>query len=130
MTAPGFGRWELSGHPDGPYTFEINPKEMSSPFAPRVTQTHISRILQRTLVFRSANTTHRMTFSGLLRSRDQEMQLRKYAAYQGTVQLTDHFGRIWSVVIESLQVNEQRPSPRHSYKATYTMSVYVLGGLL
>jgi hypothetical protein len=109
------------------YRVPINPNKMSTPYPPKNVDT-LYGINGRNRTRYQASSTHEWSFSGVIREQDHHDKLLEFARCQNDITITDHLGRVWSVMPVRFVPDEKRPSARKPYKFTYEFVVWVLGG--
>lgn len=115
------------------WTFPINPNKMTSPhpaksstiFARNVSQVDDSTGISR--VFQQRQEPYEWSFSGVIRSQEHYEDFRDWARRVVRLRLTDHFGRVWSIRFDSVDMDEQKPTFRHPWRFTYTAKATVYG---
>ena len=121
-------RWKLHDPRDtnpatNTYVFEINPREMSSPFGPRALSTE-GTVLPggKTLAWEGNKSPVQWTFRGSIRSKAMYEALRSWVYGRGNrLLLTDHFGRELTVLLQNYQPVPKRSVGvywRHDYEIT------------
>lgn len=132
----GFIRWSIHDPWTGEtWVFPMNPNRMTSPhpaksstiFSRNANQvddtTGISRVLQQ------RQSPYEWQFSGVIRTQQHYESLRDWARRLERLELKDHFGRIWSVRFDSVDINEQRDTARNPWRFEYTAKAIVYGRL-
>jgi hypothetical protein len=121
-------KWRLRDPGDGStWTFERNPKQMSTPHLPQqTTQMAVARDgLTRT--YRQHAVASDFSFGGDIRTQSQYDQLQLWVAKGRRIEVRDHLNRTWDVLPLQLDVEEQRPSQTVAWKYTYTVKALVYG---
>jgi hypothetical protein len=117
------------------WEFPRNPNRMTSPHPPKNTtifaRTHghpetspdggMSRVIQ----FRQ--TPYEWSFSGDIRTQEHYETFLVWTTKTGLLTITDHFNRVWSIRIDSVELEEQRPSANKAYKFRYTVRAAIYG---
>ncbi len=67
------------------------------------------------------------TFSGNIRSREHYMAMRKWSHKHYRIIVVDHFGRQWSIQLQGVQYEEQRPNPRNAWRFRYVAHCTLYG---
>lgn len=116
---------------DETWTVPINPKSATSPFPAKVITTAQgadldSRGIHRTRMFQAPSAPVPWEFGGLIRSKAHHDELHRWAEKDNEVQITDHLGRTFEVLIRQFEPVEQRPTKSNDWRMTYTMRVLVL----
>jgi hypothetical protein len=124
-------RWKLTDPvTTDVFTFENNPNVMSSMFADRQTITGPSNPRFGGIrAIRRLQAPTEFSFGGIFRTQTQYEALVEWCAKEYAVELSDHFDRSWSVLLNAFDPEEQRPSQRVSWKGTYRVRGLVLGEL-
>ena len=109
------------------YTFERNPREMTSPHLPQGTVALPMTVDTRNRATRSLPTPTEWSFTGDIRTEAQHEALRTWAKRTSFVKVTDHLGRQWKVQLVQFDVAEQRPTARQAWRFTYRMRTLLFG---
>lgn len=110
------------------YTFEQNPREMSSPYAPHTTEARPrGAIDSRYRPSRQPRQPHQWTFSGGIRSKAFYDQLVLWLNKPGRFTVIDHFGRQFTVRIVSFEATPKR-SRNVEWRFEYTITALVFFG--
>lgn len=112
------------------WTMPINPNSASSPFPARnistVAGADPSAGLGRTRMFEQPPTLASWQFGGLLRTKAHHDELVRWVKKSGEVLVTDHLGRTFAVLLQSLAVTDQRPRAGNDWRMTYDVTALVL----
>lgn len=109
------------------YTVPLNPNVMTSPYPQKAKQPmpQFARSGQGTAIA-SPTLAFQWTFGGSIRSQAHHDALAAWAAKEYPVTITDHYGRIFVVVLQHFQPDEKRPSKQFPWKFNYTMVTLML----
>lgn len=115
-------KWSLY---DGTTTmnFAYNPDGMSSPYRPKEIQVSTAQL--QTIMNPKKATD--WSFSGNVYSNAEYTKLVTWHNKDLVLQLTDHLGRVWDVVSQSLDITDRRPSGSNSQRYKYTWKMLNLG---
>lgn len=69
------------------------------------------------------------SFGGVIRAQDQYDALADWCTRPNPIELSDHFGRTWLVLLEAFDPDEKRPTLRTAWRFDYTVRAHVLGRL-
>lgn len=126
-------RWTLVD-PDTSESWEFprNPKAMTSPHPPKNT-TIFARAAAtpgvagvcRVLQFRQS--PYEWQFTGDIRTEEHYDTLIEWCKKSNRLELTDHLGRTWQIRIDSMDLNEQRPTARNDWRFEYTVKANIYG---
>jgi hypothetical protein len=124
-------RWVLDD-PDGEtYTFPFNPNRMDTPHrmdnltptarswnAPNEAQVDhgVARVIQGKRI------PLEWSFSGVLRTQAHYRALVRFHHLRKRINVTDHFGRTWEVLIQGIEWQERRPSAHADWRFAYTVN--------
>ena len=126
MPVPANYRWLFD---DGVTTYRVpfNPNKMSDPMPNKTLET-LPNIhgVHRTLR-RGTKTPREWTFSGVIRTQDHYDQLLVWSQKATPFDITDHYGRVFTVVPVRFNPTEKRPSATVPDKYDYDFTVLVLG---
>jgi hypothetical protein len=128
-------RWTLvDPATDEEWEFPLNPNQMTSPHPPKNHQIFARGIgnnssssngISRVLAFRQQ--PYEWSFSGAIRDEQQYQDFLTWTRKTGRLELTDHFLRTWQIRIDSVDLEEQRPTARRSHRFTYTVKAIIYG---
>lgn len=115
-------KWEIS---DGVTTVKLayNPVTMGSVFGPK--QISVSTPLN--LVTMQPSTAFSWTFEGNVYSDDEYNKLVLWHEKDEILELTDHLGRTWHVVSQTLDMKDRRDTAKNNERYTYSWTVLNLG---
>lgn len=115
-------KWQIT---DGVTTVALayNPTTMASPFRPK--QISVSTALD--LVTMNPAPAQQWNFTGNVYTQAEYDKLKLWHEKDAILNLTDHLGRTWRVVSESLDMTDRRNSAKNSTRFTYTWTVLNLG---
>jgi hypothetical protein len=126
--APSVVRWVLTDPADllETWTFEVNPSSAESfqvtwqadPFRPAMTGVALIR-RKRQLTSTS--------FSGVLRTRSMYDALVEWVSKDKVLHLTDHWLRTWEVLLQGLEITQERASPSAPWRMPYVVRCVVFG---
>lgn len=109
------------------WTMPINPDSMSSPFPARTLKFGNGwRGDQRVRAFSGSRAPVAWEWGGVIRSKTHYDRLTEWAEKSVAVDVTDHLGRTFRVVIEEFNPADRRPTPRVSWRLRYTMKALIL----
>jgi len=103
------------------YTFDRNPREMTTPHLPQSTTPMGTTIDGLTRAARSQATPIEWTFTGDLRTKEQHDALKTWAEKQNRIQVKDHFDRVWEVMPIQFDATELRPRATVPWRYSYRM---------
>lgn len=110
----------------------LNPKEMSSPFPARelafAWTAHAEQGIGRARIFdRTRSTPVEWSFGGVILYKSHYDLLLDWAQRMNLLRVTDHLGRTFEIIIQSLDVRErQRTMATQEWRADYTMTCLLL----
>lgn len=112
----------------GSYRVPINPKEMTSPFAPRAISLDYSTAADgQALFWEGAQPAYPWTFSGYLNTQDHLNKLENFAALNRRFWIIDHRNRAWICTFLSFDPTPKR-DVRTDYSFTYEATVLIYRG--
>jgi hypothetical protein len=131
---PDIQRWIFTDpHSAETYTVPINPNKMSDPEAKQRDFQFGSRSRSTALAAPDAirgieNPAQLVewTFEGVIYHQDHHDALEHWARKPEEVEITDHFGRVWEVVMVAFVPSERRPTPNKPWRFTYEMRATVI----
>lgn len=103
------------------WTFERNPREMTTPHLPNQTTGMSTTVDLLTRVERRHPVPVEWTFTGDIRSQTQHDALRTWATKDHRVHVKDHHDRVFEVMFIQFDAQEQRPTARIPWRFTYRM---------
>lgn len=109
------------------YQVPINPNQMSDPQNRQRVMTYSN--YDRNGRFRTFETPAQIvewSFGGVMHTEEHYKALEFWSKKSTTVQITDHLGRTWAVVMKSFEPVEVRPTALKPWRFTYTMKAVVL----
>lgn len=107
------------------YTVPINPNAMTSPFPKTAKQTLPASPVDGRVRALSTPQPVEWQFSGVIRTQAHYDALLAWVRKQNPVEITDHLGRTFTVLLTTFDPQDQR-TPLTT-KWTYTVKGYVLG---
>ena len=131
--ATGFCRWVFQDPAPGPnepasYVFDISPHTMTSPFGPRAIRASPTTAIDgKTLLFEGLAPPVDWSFSGNILSQEHYDALHYWSTRKRRVFLTDHYRRIYLVVVHSYEPTP-KTSLQHPWSHIYTMKALIVGG--
>lgn len=131
--ATGFCRWVFQDPAPGvgepaSYVFEISPNTMTSPFGPRAIRSSSTTAIDgRTLLFEGLAPPVDWSLNGSILTQTHYDALYYWSKRKRRVFLTDHFRRVYLVVVHSFEPIPRR-SLEHPWSHTYTMKALIVGG--
>lgn len=122
-------RWQL----DDPvtldsYVFEMSPNEMTSPLLSRPVELGLTGMDGGARSMRRRPPAKEWSFTGTIRTQAMHDTLLAWSQRPNPVVITDHFGRVFPVLLLAFNTTEQQPTPRTLWRFKYTMTALVLGG--
>ncbi len=109
------------------YTVEINPNEMSGFRFPREIDFAPYRSSYRGVVgVKAPRRPVDWSFGGVVRSETHHDKLIDWQKRPGKVRITDHLGRVFEVMIRSLDMVDRRPAGEDTWRFRYTFSCLLL----
>lgn len=107
------------------YHFPRNPSEMSSPLPERAVSS-MTTSAGKTLLYEGATPPKQWTFSGPILDKQQFLDLQKWVyTKKRRLNLTDHFGRIISLVFTAVEMTPKR-RVNYYYSHDYVVTALVL----
>lgn len=103
------------------WTVPINPNKMTDPEARDRAFSHIAG---RT--FEDPGTAVEWEFEGVIQTQAHHDELERWAKKSTPVEITDHLGRTWQVLLKSFKPEERRPTMRKPWRFTYSMKSLIL----
>lgn len=121
-------RWQFRDIKTGEtYTVPLNPNEMTSPFPPRqfaYKGTTAGPNGGSAVTYEAWAGTQEWTFGGAILDEQHYKDLLAWSYRQNKVQITDHYGRVFTVVFTQFDAVPKR-SYQHYWHHTYTMHATV-----
>lgn len=108
------------------WTMPINPDKMTSPH-PRKTLQHVRGTDGKARSTAGRKQAVEWSWEGVIRSQAHYDALLEWAQKPYPIEVTDHFGHTWSVVIQAFLPVDRRPNPRTPIRLRYTMQTLNLG---
>lgn len=105
-------------------TLAVNPNTMDAfPRSRTLITAFPSRNTQeRQRTFQTATPTSTYSWGGVVRTQAQYEALRTWVRKAGVVEVTDHLGRVFRVVMQSLKPERKPRRPGSSHRMTYTIT--------
>lgn len=118
------------------WTVPINPNKMTDPLARsrdfRFGVSSRSNNISAPAAIRgleaAAQQPVEWTFGGVIHKQVHHDSLEYWARKPGEIEITDHFGRVWTVAIKTFEPTERRPTLSKPWRFTYEMRALVLEG--
>jgi hypothetical protein len=113
-----------------PATYRVprNPNQMTNPFGSKSIDTLPGGPVESRIRARmGVPTPHEWRFGGTGEDQDHHDQLLAWSQKEYPIDITDHLGRTFTVVITKFDYAERRPSAQRPWKFTYEMTTLVLG---
>lgn len=122
-------RWTFyDAETDETYTVPINPDAMTSPFGERgmrFARSHVSGDT-RIRTFVDPPPQVNWEFSGPIRTKAHHDALDAWAQKTVPIEITDHLGRTFRVVISSFEPTDRKPTRTVTWRLRYVMKTIVL----
>jgi hypothetical protein len=120
-------RWTFTDtETDETITVPVNPNKMSSPTAARTLKwSHAPDGVLRG-IDTGAERPVSWTFSGVIFTKSHYDLLLTWAQRDTVLEISDHLGRTFEVIIEQYDPVERRPTGTKPWRATYTISCLLL----
>lgn len=116
------------------WTVPINPNEMTDPesrtrafnFGVASRSSNVSAPAAIRGIEAASQQPVEWSFGGVIHTQDHHDKLEHWARKPGEIEVTDHFGRTWVVVMKTFEPTERRPTLSKPWRFTYTMRALVL----
>ena len=111
------------------WTMPINPNTMSSPEQTRDLRTArgTRRLQNRVRTIARPPAITEWSFGGVIYTKEHYDTLAAWARRSGVIEITDHTGRSWQVMMRSFQPKDRAPrGPNRMWRFTYSMNVVIL----
>lgn len=118
------GRWYFVDG-DTSYRHHMNPRTMASPQPAKGYDSGVGSTA-RTASTRSAPAPMEWEFGGFIRSQEHHDALDEWSKKTVPIEVLDHLGRTFVVMLQSLQVQERKPTPTTPWRMTYVMKALLL----
>lgn len=135
----GFGKWTfIDPQTSETYVFDTNPNAMDgvhrqlsiNPMSrSAVTPVAVINNSGPVRVTQGKRQPLEWSFSGNIRSREHYMAMRKWSHKHYRIVVVDHFGRKWSVQLQGIQYEEQKPNPHRGWRFRYVARCILYGRL-
>ena len=110
------------------FTFPLNPKEMGGLDGARKKQVGSGTPVEgRMRIWAEPQQVWEWQFSGELFEQTSYDAFNTWVAKDYPVELTDHMGRVWSLLMVDFAPEPKIPTRRHPVRWTYVMRTLVLG---
>ena len=123
-------RWKFVDPSTGDeWTHPINPRRMTPPPLLRKQMRFASgaRVsAARVRAFRAPTSALPWEFSGVIRSQAHHDSLLEWAKKKRLIEVHDHLGRVFEVVITSFEPSDRRPTAHTPWRLTYSMKTLML----
>lgn len=118
---------------DETWTVPINPNSMTDPenrtraftFGIRSRSSNISAA-GAIRGIETASPIVEWEFGGVIHTQEHHDNLEYWARKPGEIEITDHFGRTWVVLMKTFEPTERRPTPSKPWRFTYEARAEVL----
>lgn len=123
-------RWTLTDASSlDSWEMPISPNKMTSPHGPK-NSTIFARPsggpgITRVLQFRQA--PFEWSFSGVIRTQQHYDAFVEWTAKTGRLWVDDHLGRRWEVRVNSMELDERKPTFVHPWRYDYTVKTTMYG---
>jgi hypothetical protein len=123
-------RWKFSDPDDAGtfYRFPWNPNRMSSPYRPKQFDPAVNRFGPARVLQKGRNAPYEWSFSGRIREQAFHDALLSWSQWTRPFWITDHLGRVWTVMPVRFDITELKPSAHVPDRYDYTFTTFVLGG--
>jgi len=109
------------------YRVPLNPNRMTSPYPRRSVET-LAHYSGRFRTRKTPTTPFEWTFSGAIKDQDHHDALKLWSEKGNEITITDHLGRVWTVLPQRFNPGERIPSPRIDDRYNYDFTALMLGG--
>lgn len=122
-------RWVFADSTES-WTVPINPDQMDSPHTTRDVQAANGGVkvtaIRRPRLFERPSPAKEFSFGGVIRTKEHYDELLRWTKKNGPIQISDHLGRTFEVLITSFAPTDRRVTQGVPWRARYTMTCLLL----
>jgi hypothetical protein len=122
--APANYRWTFTDPVlNETWQMPVNPRQMTTPHPSKALETLGTAGIP--LTRRTGRSPVEWTFNGVIRGQAMYEELRRWSNKPNFLLVRDHFQRTWEVMFIELNITEQRPSAKETWRATYQARTFL-----